>query len=165
MRANVGGNGSKRQLEHDRGRAPYFDAVISLVRDCLSVPTRSLSCLNVETLRRTCAFLEIPFPVTVFSEMGLALAPAEGPGDWALLIANALGAREYINPPGGKDLFDPAKFAASGIRLTIQEPVDFRYDVSGYVVEPALSILDALMWNSRDSLKTYLSGRRTAAYR
>ncbi len=75
-------------------------------------------------------------------------------------IAEALGAREYVNPPGGKDLFDPAKFAASGIRLTIQEPVDFRYEVPGYVFEPALSILDALMWNSRERLKAYLSGRR-----
>jgi len=65
-----------------------------------------------------------------------------------------------VNPPGGKDLFDPMKFAASGIRLTIQEPVDFRYDVPGYVFEPALSILDALMWNSRDRLRAYLSGQR-----
>ena len=150
----------ERQLEHYRGRAPHFDAVMALVRDCLSVPSRSLSCLNVESLRRTCAFLDIPFPFTVFSEMGLSLGPVEGPGDWALRIAEALGAREYVNPPGGKDLFDPAKFAASGIRLTIQEPVDFRYEVPGYVFEPALSILDALMWNSRDRLKAYLSGRR-----
>ena len=150
----------ERQLEHYRGKAPHFDAVMSLVRDCLSVPSRSLSCLNVESLRRTCAFLEIPFPFTVFSEMGLSLGPVEGPGDWALRIAEALGAQEYINPPGGKDLFDPSKFAASGIRLTIQEPVYFRYEVPGYVFEPALSILDALMWNSRDRLRAYLSGQR-----
>jgi len=46
------------------------------------------------------------------------------------------------------------------IRLAIQEPVDFRYEVPGYVFEPALSILDALMWNSRDRLRAYLSGQR-----
>jgi hypothetical protein len=146
----------ERQLEHYRGHAPYFDAAWGLVRDCLSVPGASLSRMNVEALRRICALLEIRFSFTILSEMDLPLGPVEEPGDWALRIAEALGAQEYVNPPGGQDLFDPEKFAARGIRLTIQEPVAFRYQVPGYCFEPGLSIVDALMWNSRDRLRDFL---------
>lgn len=151
------------QLQHYRGRAPHFEAAMELVRGCLKVPDRSLSRLNVEVLARVCAYLDIPFAPDVFSNMGLALGPVEGPGDWALRIAEALGASEYLNPPGGKDLFDPAKFAARGIQLTIQEPVEFPYECPGYRFEAGLSIVDVLMWTSRDRLRAFFAGRREAA--
>lgn len=150
----------ERQLDHYRGRAPHFDAVRGLVRDCLGTTEASLARLNLEILRRCCAFLGLSFAPLVFSEMKLALGPVEGPGDWALRIAEALGAREYVNPPGGAELFDPAAFAALGIRLSFQRPLDFAYECPGYRFEPSLSILDVLLWNSRDSVKAYLEARR-----
>jgi len=152
----------ERQLGHYRRRAPYFDGVMSLVRSCLSVRDRSLARLNVEALRQICAFLGIPFNYVVLSEMNLSLGPVEGPGDWALRISEALGAQEYVNSPGGRALFDPAKFAGSGIRLTIQEAIEYRYEVPGYRFEPALSILDVLMWNSSDHVREFLAGRRNS---
>jgi len=88
--------------------------------------------------------------------MELELGPVEGPGDWALRIAEATGATEYINPPGGATLFDPAKFEASGIQLTIQSPVEFTYDCDGYDYEPNLSIIDVMMWNAPDQIGQYL---------
>jgi WbqC-like protein family len=148
------------QLRHYRGRAPHFGAVMTLVDDCLNMSDQSLSRLNVAIMRRVCHFLEIPFVFHTLSEMGLALGPIEGPGDWALRIAEALGAREYINPPGGSELFDNAKFAASGIRLTIQPPVEFTYECQGYRFEPMLSIIDVLMWNSRERIGAFLAERR-----
>ena len=150
----------ERQLQHYQGRAQHFDTVMTLVQSCLSVPDQSLSRLNVEILRKVCGFLDIPLAVSNLSEMDLALGPVEGPGDWALRIAEALGAREYVNPPGGKGLFDPAKFAARGIRFRIQEPVEFSYECAGYRFEPALSIVDVLMWNSREQIRAFLAERR-----
>jgi len=154
-----------RQLEHYRWRAPHFDVVSGLVRDCLSVSDPSISRLNVEILKRICAFLDIPFGCRSLSEMGLELGPIHRPGDWALKISEALAAEEYVNPPGGRDLFDPAEFAARGIRLTIQPPVEFVYDCPGYRFEPSLSILDVLLWNSRDRVKGFLEERRRAETR
>jgi hypothetical protein len=151
----------ERQLEHYRGRAPYFDSVTALVRDCLSDSERSLSRLNVRILSKVCAFLGVLFPCRILSEMELPLrGPVEGPGDWALRIAEALGAREYVNPPRGKELFDRMRFATAGIRLTIQRPVEFTYDCPGYTFEPSLSILDVLMWNSRERVRNFLDERR-----
>jgi hypothetical protein len=64
--------------------------------------------------------------------MNLKLGDIEGPGDWALRIAQAFGADAYINPPGGRKLFDATKFAAAGVRLTIQRPSTFEYACAGY---------------------------------
>lgn len=37
--------------------------------------------------------------------------------DRVLAIAQARGATTYVNPPGGRDLYDPDRFAREGIRL------------------------------------------------
>lgn len=147
------------QLQHYRKQAPYFRAVMDLVAECLEPGEDSLSRLNVKSLQRVCTYLGIAFNYTVFSEMKLTLGPVEEPGDWALRIAEALGASEYINPPGGAGLFNPAKFAASRIKLTIQPPIDFVYRCGKYTFEPNLSILDVLMWNAPETVQSYLDER------
>jgi WbqC-like protein len=152
-----------RQIEHYRGRAPHFEAVAALVQDCLRSPEPSLARLNVQILEKVCAMLEIQFAPRYFSAMNLPLGAVDGPGDWALRIAEALGADEYVNPPGGIDLFDASKFAASGIRLTMQRRADFTYECRGYRFEAALSIVDVLMWNSVEQIRAFLDGRRRTA--
>jgi hypothetical protein len=148
-----------RQLQHYRKKAPYFRTVIDLVTACLNDHDGSLNQLNVRSLARVCAYLEIPFRHSVFSKMNLALGPVEGPGDWALRIAEALGASEYRNPPGGADLYDRAKFEAAGITLTIQTPTDFVYACGDYEFQPSLSIVDVLMWNPPEAVCAYLACR------
>jgi hypothetical protein len=147
------------QLQHYRKKAPFFTTVIDIVTDCLHNSSASLSRLNVSCLEKVCAYLDIPFRYSFFSEMNLSLGPVEGPGDWALREAEALHADEYINPPGGADLFDRSKFEMAGIKLTIQKPVDFVYGCDGYAFEPNLSIIDVMMWNSPDTIKKYLESR------
>ena len=78
------------------------------------------------------------------------------PGDWAQRLAEALGADEYVNAPGGEALYDPAKFAASGIGLTILRPTTWQYETPGYRFEPSLSILDTLMWRKSADVREFL---------
>jgi hypothetical protein len=147
------------QLTHYTNKAPYFDPVFDLVSSCLNDSQGSLARLNVRSLSRVCEYLDIPFRHSLFSEMDLDLGPIEAPGDWALRIAEAMGATEYVNPPGGADLFDRSKFETAGIRLTIQQPVDFVYPCDGYEYEPNLSIVDVLMWNPPEAVRAYLASR------
>ncbi|MCC7179724.1 MAG: WbqC family protein [Acidobacteria bacterium] len=148
------------QLQHYRRRAPYFDDVLSLVHECLRPDETSLLRLNVRCLAGVCTRLGVHFEGRLLSEMGLALGPIDAPGDWSLRVAQALGLDECLNPPGGRHLYAPEKFAAGGVRLTIQEPVDFRYDCAGYGFEPSLSMLDVLMWNSPADVRAWLDRRR-----
>ncbi|MBI4996375.1 MAG: WbqC family protein [Rhodocyclales bacterium] len=144
------------QLTHYRRRAPYYDTVVQFVQDCLSTPETSLARLNARILERACRLLGVPFSYQLFSEMNLAIDPVAGPGDWALRVAAALGADEYVNPPGGEPLFDRAAFAAAGIALTIRQPPCMEYRCRGYGFEPHLSIIDVLMWNRPEEISEFL---------
>lgn len=145
-----------RQLDHYRRRAPFFQQTMDLVEACLSCTAGRLVELNTHCLARVCAYLDIPLDMQVFSALDLPLGPVHAPGDWALRIAQTLEADEYINPPGGADLFEPAAFAAAGIQLTIQQPIEHSYPTPGYSFEANLSIIDVLMWNSPESVRRVL---------
>lgn len=146
------------QLQHYKRCSPYFDKVISLVNDCLSTEDPSLTKLNVRCLKTICNYLDIRFEYDFFSEMGLELGPVNGPGEWSLRIAEALGAKEYVNPPGGMAIFDPSLFEASGIKLTFRNLAPMEYVCQGYEYLPSLSIIDVLMWNSPIEIKKHLDG-------
>jgi len=72
-------------------------------------------------------------------------------------IVSRLGADEYVNLPGGKELYDFAEFRNKNIRLMFLQPRDIVYrQFSGDFV-PGLSILDVLMFNPRERVKEFLA--------
>lgn len=145
------------QIEHYRKAwAPYYSAVRELTDACFAGSTGKLTDLNVRALRLVCEYLNIRFDAVILSESGIELPEINHPGDWALEISSALGATGYVNPPNGRELFDPDKFARRGIGLSFTEVMDFRYPCGPYTFVERLSILDVLMWNSPASIKNYL---------
>ena len=149
------------QIMHYRRKAPYFRDTYRLVEECMDVGETLLSRLNVAILDRVCHHLGISFRYEYFSEMNLELSSVEAPGDWALRIAEALGAEEYANPPSGIDLFDPQRFGELGIKLTIRNIPALEYRCKGYQFIPDLSIIDVLMWNPVERIKDYLDAHRS----
>ena len=134
--------------EYERRDAPCFSETVQLIFDCLNTSDDRLSSLLVRTLQLTCDHLRLPFSPSLFSELHLSF-PNAGPGDWALETAVALGASEYVNPPGGVALFDSAMFDRHGVRLLF-----LRHELPAYSQNQAcflagLSIIDVLMWNGR----------------
>ena len=90
----------------------------------------------------------ITFNYDIFSEMNLKIDPVNNPGEWALKISGALGAKEYINPPGGEEIFDKRKFAKANINLKFLKSSSKKYDQKSSGFEPDLSIIDVMMFNS-----------------
>ena len=148
------------QLQHYKKKARYFRETIVLVEDCLAPEENSISRLNAFILGKVCARLGIRLDYDFFSEMDLELGPVEGPEDWALRISEAMGAKEYVNLPGGVDLFDEQKFTDSNIKLTIRNLPPFEYSCRGYEFIPNLSVIDLLMWNEPETIKQYLDEHR-----
>ncbi len=144
------------QLGHYRRRAPFYHEVIALVKRCLWPDESSLARLNVRCLAAVCDYLDIPLQPRYLSEMNLELGVIREPDDWALQIALALGADEYVNPPGGKGLYDPQKYARAGVKLTIRNLPPLEYTSPGYEFIPNLSILDVLMWNEPARVRAHL---------
>jgi hypothetical protein len=144
------------QLHHYRKEAPYYSQTIDFLEECFSESERNLARCNTRILRATCHRLGIETPIQVFSEMGLSIGSVESPEDLAIGICLAVGAGEYINPPGGAGLYSAERFAERGIKLTIQSFTNMTYDCGRYHYEPALSIIDVMMWNSPEQIKHYL---------
>ena len=152
------------QIDHYRvRRAPHFAAVRELVRgSLLDGDSALLRDVNVRSLALVCAYLGINAHLDNLSEMGLALPEIHDPGLWALEISSALGASEYLNPPGGRELFDAAAFATRGIRIAFTDLPEFAYNCRPYQFIPNLSILDVLMWNAPARVREYLCRNRDA---
>lgn len=150
------------KLSHYRHRAPYWAEVEDIVGAAFRSHSEdhSLVHLNVRAMAAVCRYLEMPFAPLVCSELHFSLEPPSHPGGWAPAIARALGATEYINPIGGRDLFDPAEFAASGITLAFLDQPLFSYDPAPYRFEPSLSILDVLMWSSPTEVREGMAAAR-----
>ena len=135
------------KLSHYR-KAPFYGKVKSLVERAFDATEGdSLVALNVSCLKEVCAYLGVPFRYRICSELGLTFPMEMGAGDWAPFISEKLGASEYLNPIGGKDLFNPNAFEDKGIELLFAAFSLFEYETPGYTFEPHLSILDVMMWN------------------
>ncbi|WP_198386339.1 WbqC family protein [Burkholderia ubonensis] len=150
------------KLSHYRRVAPYYRAVEALVQDAMANDDdTSLVHLNVRGLCAVCEYLGLPFNYRICSELNLSLPSDLGPGGWAPAISAALGASAYVNPIGGRELFDPADFASRNVALqflSFENPV---YDVGPYQFELGLSILDVLMWNSPQAVMEILRANST----
>jgi len=139
-------------LSHLRRKAPYHDAVVALVEGVFQGAGPSLVALNVRALDAVCRYIGLPFRHATLSGLGLSLPDRMAPGGWAPAICAALGASCYVNPAGGRALFDPADFARHGIALHFAEALPFTYATPGAAFVPDLSILDVLLWNPPDAV-------------
>lgn len=145
------------QLDHYRKRAPYFRRVVEIVEEVLFQGELRLARLNGAGLKTVADYLGIPFELEYASDMNLALGAIEHPGDWALEISRCLGAQQYVNPEGGREIFVPEKFVAAGIQLRFSAIDLAPYATPGYTFEPGLSILDVMMWNSPGEIRALLA--------
>lgn len=146
------------KLSHYRHRAPFYRQVEDLVKATFVAcgDDDSLVNLNVHALDRTCEYLGIPFHPQICSHMGLPFPTEMGPGDWAPEICRLIGATSYLNPISGKALFDPKKFHDIGVALAFLSMAEFRYDTKPFEFIPHLSIIDVLMWNSPETVRSAL---------
>lgn len=133
-------------------RAPGYARVRELLETVVNAGDETICALNVRALEQVCALLNLPFRPVLLSDLppvgeSLPAGTVPGAGDWGWLVGRALGGRVYVNPPGGRDLFDPAAFARHGIEIEITRNRLRPYDQGGATsFEPGLSVLDALLW-------------------
>lgn len=141
-------------------RALYFKEVYNLVEDVLYFDTDSLVDLNVYGLKKVAEYLNIPFEYEIFSNMELEIDQVNNPGEWALNISKALKASEYINPPGGIELFDRERFKENGINLKFLQAEFIPYNQKKVNFIEGLSIIDVMMFNSKYEINNMIEKYR-----
>ena len=138
-------------------RAPYFETIMEFLSESLSTHAEKITDLNINTLKSVCGYLGIEFNCSVCSAMNLNFSNVHDPGDWALEIARQSGADHYLNPPGGVGLFDREKFRSAGIDLRFVKPNEISYRQSRRAFVPWLSVIDIMMFNSKDEVRKMLT--------
>lgn len=130
-------------LRHAYGKAPHFDQLTGLLEPlrCQSWP--HYLDFAMETLRQSFASLGLSTPLYLSSSLGL---PSDLRGAERILeICNRTRADRYVNPEGGRPLYDPASFAARKVALYFLQGRLQPYpqlDSNGF--EAGLSILDLM---------------------
>lgn len=155
-------------ISHYKRKAPYFQAVCDVVEATFeelerSAEPDSLVNLNTAGLGQVCAYLGLAFDCRVASQMDMKLPETMGAGDWAPTIAKQVGASTYLNPIGGRALFNPEQFRQMGVNLEFLDFKALTYATPGYAFEPNLSILDVMMWNSPQAIEAHLKAQNRVA--
>lgn len=149
------------QINHYKNKAPNYSLIVDIIKQVFAeTKSNNLVDLNISSLEVVCSYFGIDFNWQKCSEMNFDFSNVTHPGQWALEICTQLGAEGYLNPPGGKEIFVPGEFEQRGIDLVFQKPTVYIYDCHPYAYEENLSIIDVMMWNSKNDIVRFLRTNR-----
>ena len=143
-----------RVVAHAYRKAPYFDIAYSLLTDILNDSSQNLFEFLYHSLQTVHGYLGLRTELLISSSV-----PANHDlksQDRVISICKALHATEYINPPGGVDLYTEDAFSANNIQLRFLQTGGIEYQQFNNVFVSNLSILDVMMFNSREKIQEYL---------
>ena len=140
------------KLSHYKRKAPFYDDTIELMEACFEYKSNMLTDFLTNSLRIVSKKLHIETPIILQNELHNLPENVDHPGQWALKISEILQAKTYVNPIGGKEIFKPQEFMNKKINLSFIEPQLKSYSQRNQNFVSSLSIIDLLMWRSRDSI-------------
>lgn len=143
-----------KTLEQSYRKAPFYAETMPLVQDILGCPDTMLAPYLRHSLSALHAWMNLPCQL-VASSAHYDNQHLKG-AQRILDICRQEQAGIYVNAPGGKDLYAPDDFAATGVQLRFLKPRLDDYAQGGATFIPGLSIIDVLMHQGRDATRLAL---------
>ena len=153
----VGNNQKKliKTISQAYKKAPYFNDFFPIVENILNFESNSLAHFVGNSLKCVTAYLNIS---TTFVTSSCLKKDDGYKGQGKVInISKMLGADEYINAIGGQTLYSRDKFKNNHINLLFLSPDNIVYRQFKDKFSPNLSIIDVIMFNSRDEVKRMLN--------
>lgn len=143
-----------KTLENNYGKAPYFADAFPIIKEIIIQENKNLARYLEFSIRHVCEYLLINTEIFVSSIID---KNNELRGqDKVIDICKILGTDEYINAIGGQSLYCHEEFAAHGLRLKFLKTGDIEYKQFNNDFAPNLSIIDVMMFNSKEQVKEML---------
>ncbi len=143
------------RLNESYRKSPYFTTVIPLIEDSILFKENNLFIFVLNTISKINEYIGITTPLITSSSIPIDHSlKAEKK---VLEICKAKKATEYINPIGGVELYSKEVFKNEGINLQFLKTDSITYKQFTNDFVPWLSIIDVLMFNSREEIKKYLT--------
>jgi hypothetical protein len=135
-------------------KAPYFEEVIPIISDILNQEQQNLASFLTYSLRTISSYLSINTNFFISSEIR---KNNELKGqDKIIELCKVVGANQYFNAIGGKELYSEADFLNHNIQLHFIKSNSIQYPQFKNEFIPWLSIIDVLMFNSVEKIKGFL---------
>ena len=136
-------------------KSPYFDIVYPLAEKCILCEESNLFGFILNSLQLVRQSLEISTSLVTSSTIPIDhTLKAE---QKVIAICKARNAYTYLNPIGGVELYDKDRFMGEGIDLHFLKPDEFSYAQFGNGFVPWLSIIDVMMFNSKEAITKMLT--------
>jgi hypothetical protein len=145
------------QVSHYKKKAPNYEVTIELIEKCFAYQNNKLNEFITYCIENVCEYLEINFDYIYSSNINFNRDRIYDPGEWALAISKKQKADVYINPIGGKEIFNSIKFQQEGIEIKFLKLNEIHYNQFRDVFIPNLSIIDVMMFNDIDTIKEYIT--------
>ena len=144
-----------RIIEGAYRKAPFFDMVLPIVKDIVYCNKENIAEYIAYSFKIINEYLDISTELLISSalEKDCSLRAQ----DKVLAICKLLGTTEYYNAIGGQELYSFSDFAEQGIQLKFLKTNNIEYEQFGGKFQENLSIIDVMMFNSRERVKEMLS--------
>ena len=141
-------------LKNHYRNAPYYDEVYKLVNIIFDSGSTKVSELIYHTNKIISDYLQINVPVLTSSEIEKNnMLRGE---DRVIEICKKTCGSSYINLSGGMELYSKEKFLTEGLELFFIKAKDIQYKQFENDFVGNLSIIDVMMFNSKEQVKSLL---------
>lgn len=142
-------------LKSSYNKTPYFKEVFELIQECLFYDNNNLFEFILNSLNKINLYLEIDTPIVISSTINIDHTLKSQ--DKVLAICEAQKSTTYINAIGGTELYDKETFKNKNINLNFIKSEKIEYKQFNNEFVPWLSIIDVMMFNSKEQIQKYLN--------
>jgi len=132
----------------------YFDEIFTIVKKCILFEEDNLFLFIFNSLKEIKKYLEIPTLFIVSSDINIDHSLKSEKK--VIEICKARNAKIYINPIGGVNIYSQNNFKSEDIELHFLKSEEIKYSQFNHKFIPWLSIIDVMMFNSKEKIKEYL---------
>ena len=144
-----------RTLVQNYSKAPYFNKTYPVIENVFK-EDNNISVLATNSILAVLDYLDLKTKIHISSQdfkesKGLDRA------DRLIEISKKLNGSTYVNMIGGKDLYNREYFKKQNVELLFLKPRIKEYEQLGHNFIPALSIIDVLMFNDKETILSFLT--------
>jgi len=146
-----------QSIQQNYSKAPFFQLIFPIVESIICSEDRKVSELCKRSIEAVFDYIKVD--IEFHFSQDIKIDRSKEPAQKLIDISDALSCEHYINPIGGIELYDKSFFSNQGKKLSFIKMMDVKYH-QGNINEAFvsnLSMIDILMWNDVEQIKTLLS--------
>ena len=143
-----------KTIDQSYKKAPNFYEIKSIITSVFNIESNYISEFAKKSIVEILKFLEIETKIVLSSS--IYKNDKLSATDRLIDVCKKEKAETYINPIGGKELYSKMNFKKQGIKLCFLKSYDTIYKQYDKPFISGLSIIDVLMFNSKEDVKNLL---------